>query len=418
MMHDTQLPAAQLPLDELISQAQTFLGRQYYTRNHAALIRHVWREFLSYAASLAQAGPLCTDLVRQFIWQRYACAPGDKLSDRQRVAQRAMRMLVDYALHGHWERGGHGGAFLALTPENQRLLDAFAADTDRRGFSIRTVRPCLIRLRQFLLYLQGRELLLKQVNSKIISDFVATQLQFRQRTVEMITYCLRMFFSFLHQHGELPTDLSGDVPRVRVVKDQRIPSVWKREDVERLLAAVDRGNPTGKRDYAILLLVLRLGLRVGDIRELRLEHFLWEAKQLVFTQAKTGQAITLPLQDEVGWAVIDYLRSGRPRTEARQVFVRHVAPFGPFGPNNNLYGLINTYRIKAGIAMAVEQRHGLHSLRHTLASSLLEQHIALPTITAIMGHLDSGSTQIYLKVDLAQLRQCALESGEATDATA
>ena len=95
-----------------------------------------------------------------------------------------------------------------------------------------------------------------------------------------------------------------------------------------------------------------------------------------------------------------------------------IVVVGPFGPNNNLYGLINTYRIKAGIAMPAQQRHGLHSLRHTLASSLLEQHIALPTITAIMGHLDSGSTQISLKVDLAQLRQCALESGEATDATA
>src|SRR5438067_9658587 len=109
-----------------------------------------------------------------------------------------------------------------------------------------------------------------------------------------------------------------------------VPSVWDPGDVARILDAVDRGNPCGKRDYAIILLVTRLGLRGVDVKRLEFADFDWPGNRLSVVQAKTGHRVQLPLLKEVGWAVIDYIRHGRPACDCPQVFLRHLAPIGPF----------------------------------------------------------------------------------------
>jgi integrase len=178
------------------------------------------------------------------------------------------------------------------------------------------------------------------------------------------------------------------------------------------LSIVDRSSAQGKRDYAILLLACRLGLRVGDIRTLRLEQLRWDEARIEITQAKTGQPLSLPISEELGRALIDYLRHGRPASAHREVFLRLIAPFEPFGANNNLYPLISQYRRRAGIALPPRCRGGLHSLRHTLASRLLEQQTPLETISDILGHQRSASTRIYTKIDLNTLRTVALDPEE------
>jgi len=199
------------------------------------------------------------------------------------------------------------------------------------------------------------------------------------------------------------------VPKVRLRQDARIPSVWRKEDVEALLATVDRGSPVGKRDYAILLLAARLGLRVGDIRDLRLDDINWEKSQIKVIQAKTGVHLHLPLTEEVGNAIIDYLRHGRPPTEQRVIFLRHNAPFEPFGPENNLHHIITAYRQRAGIKLPELCKRGLNALRHSVASRLLEVGTPLQEISHIMGHLSLDTTRIYTKVDIENLRRVALD---------
>ncbi len=108
-------------------------------------------------------------------------------------------------------------------------------------------------------------------------------------------------------------------------KQTRIPSVWSKDELERLIAAIDLGSPKGKRDYAIILLACHLGLRVTDIKNLKIDNFHWAEKKLVFVQSKTKQRLSLPLTSELGWAVINYLKYGRPRIESTYIFVRHMA---------------------------------------------------------------------------------------------
>jgi integrase len=209
--------------------------------------------------------------------------------------------------------------------------------------------------------------------------------------------------------------LVEQVPKVRVYQGERLPTIWTPQDLQALLTAVDRASPIGKRDYAILLLAARLGLRAGDIRALRIDQLDWEHACIHVVQAKTGTPLDLPLTEEVGLALIDYLRNGRPAATHREVFLRHNAPFEPFGRDNNLYWIISTYRRKAGIELPRESRRGLHSLRHTLASRLMEAGVPIDSIAGAMGHLSPDTTRLYLQMDVNALRRAALDPEEESN---
>ena len=119
----------------------------------------------------------------------------------------------------------------------------------------------------------------------------------------------------------------------------------------------------------------------------------------------------LPLVPDIGWAVIDYLKHGRPKVDSNCIFVRHMAPFLPFSEGDHLAQLIKAYMVKAHIPV-LKKRRGMHSLRHTMASVLLEKDTPLPVISDIIGHMDTNSTAVYLKVDMKRLAECPLDFEE------
>ena len=153
-----------------------------------------------------------------------------------------------------------------------------------------------------------------------------------------------------------------------------------------MLEQIDRQSAIGKRDYAMVLLTVRLGVRVGDLRRLELGWFDWRAKTLALTQHKTGVPLTLPLPGDVGWAVIDYIRHGRPEAACRQVFVKHRYPFTAFGSSASAGCRLNYYARRAGIVFAAGRSHGLHSLRGALAVAMLQDDTPPPVVTAVLGH--------------------------------
>ena len=179
--------------------------------------------------------------------------------------------------------------------------------------------------------------------------------------------------------------------------------MWDPAEVIKILDAVDRGNPCGKRDYAIILLVTRLGLRGIDVKRLEFSDFDWPGNRLSIVQAKTGRRVWLPLLKDVGWAVIDYIRSGRPDSDCRQVFLRHTAPIGPFSDQDHLHQVLVKHARAAHVPVSEKRRHGMHSLRHSLATRLMEDGTPVEQIADILGHQSVGSTGRYLKSSLSQL---------------
>jgi integrase len=219
---------------------------------------------------------------------------------------------------------------------------------------------------------------------------------------------LRSFLTFASADGLIDAAVADAVPAARSSKQAGVPSVWGPGEVERILEAIDRGNPCGKRDYAIVLLIARLGLRGIDLKRLEFGDFDWPGNRLSVTQAKTGDRVQLPLLKDVGWAVIDYIRDGRPVCDCPQVFVRHTAPIGPFSDQDHLHQILVKHARAAHVPISEKRRHGMHSLRHTLATSY-DADVPLPYIRDILGHVDLSTTEVYARASTEAKRR-ALEA--------
>ena len=216
---------------------------------------------------------------------------------------------------------------------------------------------------------------------------------------------LRSFLRFLYLGGHLLRDLVAAVPVIPTFKLDRLPRMIADEDLQKILAAVDRSTAVGRRDYAMLLVLATYGMRSGQICALRLEDIDWRHETLHVRAAKGGRDALLPLRPAVGEAILDYLRRGRPAAIShREVFLRVRAPLGPL--RGNLTNLIKPYARKAGLT---EVPLGSHAWRHACASRMLAAGQSLKTIGDTLGHRSTESTFIYTKVDLEMLRQAALE---------
>lgn len=334
-----------------------------------------------------------------------------KRSEVQKL--RVIRMLGDFQLHGSVLRRYYKHKEILHNQYFIEVISNFKQYCIDKECSTVTIGHYTKQSAKFLDYSDSHGLTsFNEINLTLIHNYIKTLAGYAYKTVELQLCSLRSFLKYLHLNSMTVVDYSLKIPMIQSRKQTRIPSVWSVDDLKKLISAIDRGSPMGKRDYAMILLASRLGLRISDIKKLTFEDFHWNDNQLVFVQSKTRTTICLPLVQDVGWAVIDYLKYGRPKVETSCVFVRHVAPFFPFSDDDHLHQVIVKYMRLAHIPISSKRRVGMHSLRHTLASLLLENNTPLPAISDILGHVDTESTAVYLKVDIKKLKECPLNLKE------
>jgi site-specific recombinase XerD len=268
----------------------------------------------------------------------------------------------------------------------------------------------LNEINKLVIFLEKRAVSFEDINSEQIREYLLTLVHHAKSTNAYCHFILRNVLNLAYEAGDISEDLSWVCGNLRTPQGRNIPSAYTPEEVEALLNAVDRASPIGKRDYAILLLAARLGLRVSDIRTLTFDNIDWVSNQIRFEQCKTERDLALPLSEEIGWAIIEYIKNARPKTECKCVFVRHRPPYEAFGTNNNFAYMIGKYFTRAGIIVPHNKHHGMHSLRHSLASNLLADGTPMPVISEILGHADTTTTSGYMKIDVSQLRCCALDA--------
>ncbi len=219
---------------------------------------------------------------------------------------------------------------------------------------------------------------------------------------------LRVFLRYAHREGVLGRDLSNTVGWPQAYRLATIPRSITWAEVERVLAGVDRRRPCGKRDYAILLLLVIYGLRGREVAALTLDDIDWRRERLAVPERKAGHSTAFPLSPPVGEAIVDYLRHGRPPTDDRHVFMRAMAPVRPLGAAA-VSGCARRYLLAAGVSVP---RPGSHTLRHTCVQRLVDAKFGLKEIGDFVGHRKAASTEIYAKVAVESLREVALGDGE------
>lgn len=291
--------------------------------------------------------------------------------------------------------------------------EAFCEELIYRGYSQATIDTNTQKVQVLIAHLVAQGVTTSaDITIRHIESYLKTLEGKAVKYIGVFLYVFRNFFSFLYERGYTAHDLVPMLPKVRTFRNATIPYVWSKADIKKLLGAIDRDDPKGKRDYAILLIAIRLGLRIGDIRSLKKSSIDWNRKMINLKMCKTGQLIELPLLKDIGWAIIDYLQNGRPATNSECLFVRHKAPFNAFGSRGAFGKELHRYILKAGLNMPADQRHGMHSLRSTLAGNMLEIKSPLPIISEALGHQSINTTSIYLKIDIEGLRKCALDPEE------
>jgi len=291
-------------------------------------------------------------------------------------------------------------ALAKVTAEFQRYL------LHERGLSPATLRNYVPVIEQFLSESFGDETPnVRLLCASDITKFVVRQ-AYRLSPVRagLVVTALRSFFRYLRHRGKVSIDLSGCVPTVPNWSLSTLPRFIPTKDVERILKCCDRRSSVGRRNYAILLLLARLGLRAGEVVGLTLDDIDWNAGQITI-RGKGGRSVPLPLAADVGAALAAYLRKDRPRCVSRRAFIRHRAPLIGFANAS----AISTLVMRAIKHAGVESAHkGAHALRHSLATTLLRQGGSLDEIGELLRHKSPNTTAIYAKVDVTALHTLAL----------
>lgn len=294
-----------------------------------------------------------------------------------------------------------------ITTDTRQLIEKKFEEylATERGLSCRTIRYQLLIARRFLTERFGNSSF--ECGRLCAADVTQFTLRhayaYKLRTAQTMLSVLRGFLRFLYMRGETPNDLTGSVFKVADWHLAGLPKFLETKQVERLIQNVDRTTRSGLRDYAILLLLARLGLRGGEVVNLELEDIDWEAGTIT-VRGKGKWHNCLPLPQDVGEAIVKYLRCGRPKCSCRRVFIRTIAPYRPLLSSSATHGIVEYHLARAGLHPG---RKGAHLLRHSLATRMIRGGNTLSEIGDILGHQFHSSTEIYAKVAVSALRALA-----------
>lgn len=308
---------------------------------------------------------------------------------------------------------------LVLASHRAHLSDPFIQEApgffgylrEERGLREASIQQYRHFLRGFEVYLHRIGChMLGGLSPPVLSAFVTERAgTFGRSTMIGLCCTLRVFLRYLRRENVIGRDLARSVEPPQVYRLAELPRSISWDEVRRMLEGVDRRTPVGRRDYAILLLLITYGLRAREIASLTLDDVDWKHERLHVRERKADHAAVYPLSPLVGEAIVAYLKGGRPQTEHRCLFFRHLAPHVPL-THAAVSGRASRYLHKAGISV---RRAGSHTLRHTCVQRLVDSGFPLKTIGDYVGHRSASSTEIYAKVAVETLRDIALGDGEA-----
>lgn len=396
-----------LEIHELISRVREELRRAQYSENHIEEFSPTWTKLREYMMQKGEP-TLNARIGLDFLEAEYGLVVFKKLPRHLAVCARAVNVLTDYQQHGiilsKARRKVH-----SYHPQFQALFQGYIDYRRSEGCSEDTLQSYAIYLDRFSDYLHNCGVKdIRELDHNVVLGFTKTFTNYSPSVIHNTLCALRTFFHYLFEEGFVKEDFAYIVPRDSYRSRTKVPSAYPKEDVDKLLKSIDRGNPKGKRDYAIILLAARLGLRAQDICDLAFENLSWDTSTLEIIQGKTEKPVTLPLLEDVGLAIIDYLKYARPDcTTTNAIFLRLIPPIGKLEAPT-LHSIVTLHMRRAGIKIEDGKRHGPHALRHSLASAMLEEQTPLPVISEILGHSNTASTSVYLKIDVHQLRSCSL----------
>jgi len=358
----------------------------------------------------ARTKKVCVDFnsyesVRKLISNYVLSSPGD--FEQNASLGYSLNILQEYIRDGKilstFETTDFSGSI------GQRMFE-FISKKEGEHLRLSSLKTYELQLSRFLKYLKGTSINddVTSINASCLYSYIKhLPVEHKSNTYIAISV-IKRFLKWLFENHYIQSNLSIMIPSGRYTQQSELPSVYTKNEIARILGNVDRGYSTGKRDYLVLLLGARLGLRSSDICNLRFENIKWEENIIELEQVKTSNSLNLPLLPEVGNAIIDYLRYGRPKSDLPYIVLSAKEPYIKL-KSGSIY-TITSNAIKIAKIDVGKRRRGPHALRHSLAARMLESQTAMPVISEVLGHADTTSTLYYLRIDVTSLRECSLDT--------
>lgn len=336
----------------------------------------------------------------------------DRLTRSEQIRLRAVRMMTSYQKDSDFE---------FRTPRIERIFYGNSGNEmclylsylrNVQHLSESTLRNKEQYLYEFFCYLEKHSLTLDNLCVEVMEYFFDS-MNYSLASRHNCSSTLRLFFRYAHDNSITGKDNSLFVLDDNYNRHCKIPTTYDEDEISRIITSVERSSATGKRDYLILLLAAEYGWRSSDIVNFRFSQIDWDKSVIRFSQHKTDIPVEYPMLSSVGNAIIDYLKHGRPITDSEEIIVSaESAKKGrPLSPPT-VHSIVTKYMRKADIKNWKNKKHGPHSLRHSLASNMLKKNVSMPIISTVLGHQNTETTMMYLKVDIEKLRHCSLSMPE------
>lgn len=400
----------QIKVKDLCAELEEQLIQLGYSEDSMRRYRKVFNEFIEYANDCEYSQSIGTN----FLVEKFKLMGGFVLSGENSKNEiyyfRVIRSLAEYYnFRILFRRHDFKGEIIWPKPYKE-VTENFIKYKIEYGRFQRYIEKIKSVVKDLIIFLDASQVHeLNGITSELLSKFINSFSGFTPSTIAWKISILREYFKYAYLNKYIDHPVQLYLPHTPQKAHLRLPTVWTQEQINNLLKGVDTTNPVGKRDYAMMLIAARLGMRIGDIRNLKLTNIDWDNKKISIIQSKTKNPLTLPLPNDVGWAIIDYLKNGRPITKSENIFVVHNPPYIGKPIQGTLRENFSKALIRANIHVEKQKRCGWHSLRHSIATNLLQNGVDSSIISDILGHSDPGIVKHYIKVNRNGLKKCVLE---------
>lgn len=392
---------------ELTERCIKYFQRQCYTRNRITVYKSLWRNGIIRYMSQKGIESYSPSVGAEFV---STCHFHGTIRPQEREKIRSIQVLDDMLKLGYIRKRCFTPVFHALDGEVGAEMEKLITHLTNLRRSMVTIKDYRLYLSEFLMHLNERNV--KHVSAITEKDILSFVSSHPTNKVNIVS-ALRVLFRFWREEHIVDDRFEELFDTYKTHKPERIPSYFAANEVMSIEQSVSRNSANGKRNYAMLLLASRLGLRASDIANLQFSDIDWDKNMITLTMQKTKKVIELPLLADVGNAIIDYLRHGRPKSDSQNVFLSGNAPYVA-ATKNMVCAAINGIILRSGVDTS-GKHHGPHSLRHSLASAMLNGGSLMPVISESLGHRSTQTTLAYLKIDLRSLQKCALPVPEIAD---
>lgn len=349
-------------------------------------------------------------VVAEFVKTHYGIDYYSPELPMQTVMRRPLLILLEFYESGNFCKSHQRGSMTDVPLAHEALYLRYREFVNSLANSQKSKERKLWVMSNYLSYLSGRAVSdIGALRQRDVHEYLASLTDFAASTRRCVATILREALDWTGAEGI--TGFSGRqaLPVLRKEPRTRILSYYTEDEVRRTLAAVDTETKRGKLAYLAISLMAHLGLRAGDVINLKLGDIDWQNDAINIIQQKTGTPLTLPLVDEVKFPLIDYLKNARHEScNEEYVLVTCYAPYTRLNHTSSLYGFVSRYMGKAGINVK-GRHHGPHALRHSLATGLMQKNVPLSAISNILGHSNTRTTEVYLAVDTSHLAELSLE---------